>query len=414
MTTRTDEPGPRDAKAPPYTEPGPPDAKALTDAKAPPYTETPPDAKAPPGAPDHTTDPAPDDHTTDPTPDPTLDPTPDPAPDHTTDLTVIGAGPAGLYAAYYAGFRGLSTTVVDTLAHPGGQVAALYPEKFLYDIAGHPAIRGRDLVDNLLAQSAPFGTRYLLGQTATTLVRDGDGWLVGTDVGRLVRTGAVVITAGLGSFSPRTLPCAVPYEGRGVAYHVARLDDHRDQDVVVVGGGDSAVDWALALAPLARSVTLVHRRGAFRAHEHSVAQLHRSPVDVLTDARVTACHGGAALEGVRITSGDTVLERPAQALVAALGFTSRLGPIADWGLALDNRRISVDRAMRTSLPGVYAAGDGCDHPGRVPLISVGFGEAATAVNHAAVALRPGSRLAPEHSSDTVPPPVATPGVLAAR
>ncbi|MCX4542389.1 NAD(P)/FAD-dependent oxidoreductase [Streptomyces sp. NBC_01565] len=335
-------------------------------------------------------------------------------PDHTTDLTVIGAGPAGLYAAYYAGFRGLSTTVVDTLAHPGGQVAALYPEKFLYDIAGHPAIKGRDLVDNLLAQAAPFGTRHLLGQTATTLVRDGDGWLVGTDAGRLVRTGAVVITAGLGSFSPRTLPCAVPYEGRGVAYHVARLDDHRDRDVIVVGGGDSAVDWALALAPLARSVTLVHRRGAFRAHEHSVRQLHDSPVEILTDARVTACEGGGALERVRITAGDTVLERPAQALVAALGFTSRLGPIAGWGLALDNRQISVDQAMRTSLPGVYAAGDGCTYPGRVPLISVGFGEAATAVNHAAVALRPGSRLAPEHSSDTVPPPLTPPGVPATR
>ncbi|MFE2282631.1 NAD(P)/FAD-dependent oxidoreductase [Streptomyces sp. NPDC059443] len=325
-------------------------------------------------------------------------------PDHTSDITVIGAGPAGLYAAYYAGFRGLSTTVVDTLAHPGGQVAALYPEKFLYDVAGHPAIKGRDLVDNLLAQAAPFGPRHLLGQTATTLTRDGDVWLVGTDAGLLIRTGAVVITAGLGTFSPRTLACAVPYEGRGVAYHVARLDDHRDQDVVIVGGGDSAVDWALALAPRARSVTLVHRRGAFRAHEYSVKQLYEAPVELVTDAQVTSCHGSGRLERVEITAGDTVLERPAQALVAALGFTSRLGPIADWGLALENRQISVDQAMRTSLPGVYAAGDGCTYPGRVPLISVGFGEAAAAVNHAAVVLRPGTRLAPEHSSDLTPPP----------
>ncbi|MFD3537947.1 NAD(P)/FAD-dependent oxidoreductase [Streptomyces sp. NPDC058662] len=329
-----------------------------------------------------------------------------PTADHASDITVIGAGPAGLYAAYYAGFRGLSATVVDTLAHPGGQIAALYPEKLLYDIAGHPAVTGRDLVDNLVAQAAPFGPRHLLGQTATTLTRDGEGWLVGTDAGLTVRTGAVVITAGLGTFSPRTLACAVPYEGRGVAYHVPRLDDHRDRDVIVVGGGDSAVDWALALAPRARSVTLVHRRGAFRAHEYSVKRLHDAPVEILTDARVTACHGGAHLERVEITAGDTVLERPAQALVAALGFTSSLGPIAGWGLDLEHRQISVDRAMRTNLPGVYAAGDGCGYPGRVPLISVGFGEAAAAVNHAAVALRPGSRLAPEHSSDAVPPPNA--------
>ncbi|MET9835257.1 NAD(P)/FAD-dependent oxidoreductase [Streptomyces sp. NPDC006385] len=320
------------------------------------------------------------------------------------DLAIVGAGPSGLYAAYYAGFRGLTTAVLDTLPHVGGQVAAMYPEKLLYDVAAHPAIKGRDLVDNLVRQAAPFEPRYLLGQTATTLTRTGPRWTLRTDRGTRVDAGAVLITAGLGRFVPRQLPAAVHLEGRGVTYHVPRLDEHRDRDVVIAGGGDSAVDWALALAPLARSVTLVHRRGTFRAHEHSVRQLRAAPVRVLTDAQITRCLGETWLAGVEIRAGDDLLTLPAHTLITALGFSANLGPIADWGIELEYRQIKVDATMRTSLPLVYAAGDGCTYPGRVPLISVGFGEAATAVNHAAVALRPGERLAPGHSSDAVPAP----------
>jgi thioredoxin reductase (NADPH) len=321
------------------------------------------------------------------------------------DIAVIGAGPTGLYAAYYAGFRGLTSAVVDALDQPGGQVAALYPEKRLYDVAGHVAVRGRELVDNLVAQAAPFEPRYLLGQTADSLVEDGGHWLLGTDAGTTVRAGAVVIASGIGRVEPRTLPCSVPFEGRGVAYHVPRPDEHRGRDVVIVGGGDSAVDWALTLAPIAGSVTLVHRRSGFRAHEYSVRQLHEAPVRIITDAQVTACHGNGMLQSVTVTAPEGELRLPAQALVGALGFSAQLGPIADWGLELTNRRVLVDAAsMRTSLPRVYAVGDGCDRPGRVPLISVGFGEAATAVNHAAVALRPAAQLVPEHSSD-VPQPL---------
>ncbi|MFJ8042661.1 NAD(P)/FAD-dependent oxidoreductase [Kitasatospora sp. NPDC096147] len=327
---------------------------------------------------------------------------------YTVDLAIVGAGPAGLYAAYYAGFRGLTSAVIDALPQSGGQVAALYPEKRLYDVAGHVAVRGRELIDNLLAQSAPFEPRYLLGQSAVTLERSGERWLVGTDAEAVVEAGAVVIAAGIGQVRPRTLACSLPYEGRGVAYHVPRLEEHRDRDVVIVGGGDSAVDWALALAPIAASVTVVHRRGSFRAHEYSVRQLREAPVRVLTDAQVTACHGADRLERVTVRAGRDELDLPAQALVAALGFSSQLGPIADWGVELDGRQVRVDAAMRTSLPGVYAVGDGCGYPGRVPLISVGFGEAATAVNHAAVALRPGAELAPEHSSDRLAPH-GTPG-----
>jgi thioredoxin reductase (NADPH) len=320
------------------------------------------------------------------------------------DVAVVGAGPAGLYAAYCAGFRGLSVAVVDALPHLGGQVASLYPEKLLYDVAAHPAVKGQELINNLVAQAAAGAPEYLLGQSATSLTRAGDGWTIGTDAGRLVHAGAVVIAAGLGRATPRKLPCTLLFEGRGVAYHVARLADHEDQDVVIVGGGDSAVDWALALAPVPRSFTVVHRRPAFRAHEYSVKRLYDAPVRIVTGAQVTACRGNGRLAEIDVQAGEETLTLPAQALIAALGFTTNLGPIADWGLELSGRQVLVDQAMRTNLPEVYAVGDGCTYPGRVPLISVGFGEAATAVNHAAVALRPGARLAPEHSSDTGPVP----------
>nr|WP_328806816.1 NAD(P)/FAD-dependent oxidoreductase [Streptacidiphilus fuscans] len=316
------------------------------------------------------------------------------------DVAVVGAGPAGLYAAYCAGFRGLSCAVVDSLPHPGGQISALYPEKNIYDVAGHAVVRGRELVDNLVRQVAPFEPHYLLGTTATSLTPSQEaGWTIELDGGGRIHAQAVVIAAGLGRSTPRTLDCLRPYEGRGVAYHVPRLEEHRGRDVVIVGGGDSAVDWALALAPLARCVTVVHRRSEFRAHPHSVKQMYAADIRVLTDARVTECNGAGRLEDIRIRAGDEEMKLPAQALVAALGFITNLGPIGGWGLTVENHRIVVDRAMRTNLPRVYAVGDICHYEGRVPLISVGFGDAATAANHAAVDLRPGSRLAPEHSTD---------------
>jgi thioredoxin reductase len=318
------------------------------------------------------------------------------------DIGIIGAGPTGLYAAYYAGFRGLSSAVVDALPEPGGQVAALYPEKALYDVAGHVAVKGRELIENLLTQTADFEPRYFLGQTATTLTPNGTAWTIRTDAGAVVTASAVVIAAGLGRVTPRTLPCAQPYVGRGVACHVPRLDEHRDRDVVIVGGGDSAVDWALALEPIARSVTLIHRRATLTAHEHSVRLLAGSSVRVITEAQVTACHGERHLERISVQptqSTQDSFELPVRSLVTALGFHTRLGPIADWGVDLFSRQIQVDARMRTNLRGVHAAGDVCTYPGRVPLISVGFGEAATAVNHAAAELRPGSGFVPMHSTD---------------
>jgi thioredoxin reductase len=235
------------------------------------------------------------------------------------DLLIIGAGPVGLYAAYCAGFRGLRTAVADSLPEPGGQVTAMYPEKPIYDIAGFPVVRGRELVARLVEQAGQFSPAYLLGDPAVQLARQLDGHIeVVTRSGAAIRCRAVLISGRIGTFTPRPLPAGLPWLGRGVSYFVPALDAHAGQDVVVVGGGDSACDWALAPEPVARSVTLVHRRAAFRAHEHSVAQLLASSVDVITDAEVTAVTGLDRVHGVEISAkGQPPATRPAQAVIAA-------------------------------------------------------------------------------------------------
>ncbi|MFV2018913.1 NAD(P)/FAD-dependent oxidoreductase [Micromonospora sp. LOL_023] len=321
--------------------------------------------------------------------------------EHEVDLAIIGAGPAGLYAAYYAGFRGMTVAIIDSLPEPGGQIAALYPEKDIFDIAGLPAIKGQQLVDSLLTQAATAKPTFLLGESAVELTNADDHVRIGTDVGSQVRAKAVLLTAGIGTFTPRELPVGNDYFGRGLRYFVPRLEELAGQDVVVVGGGDSAVDWALALEPYAASVTLVHRRPQFRAHERSVDQLHDSTVRVVTPYEVGAITGEPQLTSVTITEvrGDGREELPAQAVVAALGFIADLGPMQQWGLEMTNRHITVDRAMRTNLPRVYAAGDITDYPGKVRLISVGFGEAAAAVNNLAPLVNPALSTVPGHSSD---------------
>ncbi|AIJ26185.1 MULTISPECIES: NAD(P)/FAD-dependent oxidoreductase [Amycolatopsis] len=318
------------------------------------------------------------------------------------DLLLVGAGPVGLFGAYYAGFRGLSVAVMDSLPQVGGQVSALYPQKNIYDIAGFPSVKGQELVDRLFRQAAPFDPLYLLGQQAERLEHRDGKVVVTSHEGVTVEAGAVVITAGVGSASPRPLPCGEQYLGRGLHYFVPDLDVFTGRDVVVVGGGDSAVDWALAAVEKAKSVRLVHRRQAFRAHEHSVAQLHASRCELLLDAQVSALHGDDRVTAVEVGTGEGPVVVPADVVVAALGFKLQLGPIASWGLELRDRSILVDATMATNLPQVYAAGDIATHDGKVKLIAVGFGEVATAVNNAAAVLQPEVGLAPGHSSDAPP------------
>lgn len=316
-----------------------------------------------------------------------------------TDLLIIGAGPTGLFAAYYAGFRGMSVAVVDSLPELGGQITAMYPEKQILDVAGFPSVKGRELVEGLVEQASKAEPTYLLSRTASSLVQDDDGVSVGLDDGTEVRAKCVLITAGIGKFSPRPLPAAEGWLGRGVEFFVPSFQPYVGKDVVIVGGGDSAFDWALHLEPVAASVTLVHRRDAFRAHAGTVDAVRASRIEIVTKAEVSAIHGNGTVESVDITVDGELTTRPAQAIVAALGFIADLGPIQQWGIEVQKRHVLVDPSMRTNLTRVFAAGDITEYPGKVRLIAVGFGEAATAVNNAAVVIDPSAHVFPGHSSE---------------
>lgn len=322
-----------------------------------------------------------------------------------TDVTIVGAGPTGLYGAYYAGFRGLDTIVVDVLPQVGGQIAAMYPEKQIRDVAGLPSIRGRDFVDQLAAQAAYGAPLYVLGRQAVQLRHDAEGHPELTlDDGTLIRSRAVVLTGGIGTPRPRPLPVGAEWNGSAVSWFVTDPEKHRDQHVVVVGGGDSALDWADLLGEVAASVTLVHRRSAFRGHAATLARVEGCErTTIVTESELVALDGDLAsgtlhTVSLRHTSGveHTIA---ADHVIAALGFISDLGPIRNWGLKLRGRSVAVDRSMRTSLPHVYAAGDLADFDGKVKLMSIGFGEVALAMNHVAVELNPDLTLFPGHSTD---------------
>ncbi len=322
------------------------------------------------------------------------------------DLMIVGAGPVGLFGAYYAGVRKLSTAVLDSLEEPGGQITAMYPEKAIFDVAGFPAIRGRELVEQLLAQAAPFSPDYLLGHQAVGLERgssQGGPFAVTTSAGLRIDCKAIVITGGIGTFTPRPLPTGGEYLGRGLVHFVPDPSAYTGQNVIVVGGGDSALDWALMLEPIAKAVTVVHRRAEFRAHPHSVDLLMASSVAMVTDAQISGVRGDPNVTEVDITiGGDAVQTLPCDKLVAALGFTANLGPLLEWGIDIRKRQITVDTMGRTTVPGIYAAGDIVDYQGKVKLIATGFGEVATAVNNAAAYLNPHVSAFPGHLSDYVP------------
>jgi thioredoxin reductase (NADPH) len=318
------------------------------------------------------------------------------------DVTILGGGPVGLYAAYYAGFRTLRTKIVESLGALGGQITALYPEKWIYDVAGFPKILGRDLVDNLAEQATQYKPTVCLGETVGTLTAQADGTLELTSERATHRTRTLLITAGIGAFHPKTFknPLIDGFEGRGLYYFIRSFQDFKDRRVLIVGGGDSAVDWALGLVGIARAVTLIHRRDQFRAFEDSVAKLRSSPVQVKTFYELRRLEGAQQVERAVIyqnkTNADEVLE--VDAVIASLGFLSTLGPIQEWGLDLEHDSVRVNTRMETNLRGVYAAGDIVTYPGKVKLIATGFGEAATAINNAAAYLNPKASVFPGHSS----------------
>ena len=320
------------------------------------------------------------------------------------DILIVGAGPSGLYAAYYAGFRGWSVAIMDSLEEPGGQVAAMYPEKEIFDIAGFPTVLGSELVGSLLAQAATSQPAWFLSHRASELISDDSGVTVTSEQGATVRAKAAIITGGIGSFAPRPLPAAAAWHGTGLVHFVKQPQDYAGKHVVVVGGGDSAFDWAAMLAPIASSVTMVHRRDGFRGHAASVEKVKSLGVPIIAPAEVLELRDSGGGSSGALTSmllkhpDETTSEIAADACIAALGFIADPGPISTWGLELANRKVVVGRTMESSRARVYAAGDMATYDGKVPLISVGFGEAATAVNNAFVYVEPQSHAFPGHSS----------------
>ncbi|HNI71428.1 MAG TPA: NAD(P)/FAD-dependent oxidoreductase, partial [Marmoricola sp.] len=270
-------------------------------------------------------------------------------------------------------------------------------------VAGFPTVLGRELVAGLVAQAETADPTYFLGCTATSLAADADSVTFTLEDGRQVTGKAALITAGIGRFSPRPLPAAAGWSDQDVVFFVKSFEDFRDKDVVIVGGGDSAFDWAHHLEGISRSTTLVHRRDAFRAHQATVDAVLAGSTEVITKAQVTQLHGTGShsgLEKVSITLADgSVQERPAQKVIAALGFVADLSAMKEWGLDIQQRQVRVDTNMATNIERVFAAGDITDYPGKVRLIAVGFGEAATAVNNAAPLIFPGQSVFPGHSSE---------------
>jgi thioredoxin reductase len=322
------------------------------------------------------------------------------------DINIIGGGPTGLFAAFYAGMRGASVRIIDSLPELGGQLMALYPEKYIYDVGGFPRITGKGLAENLIEQGTQFEPSVRLEEQVQELVRDDDGFVLRTDRADYPSR-TVLIAAGKGAFAPRVLECP-GYDdllGKGVEYHVRDPSLYRGKRVLIVGGGDSAVDWALALKEETEALTLIHRRKGFRAHAHSMSQLddavEAGTVDLLLYREVRAIHGDECVTGATIfdnrTDEDTTLE--VDAVLSLIGFRPDLGPLADWGLALERNTIRVGPTMETNLDGVFAAGDIATYEGKLELIATGFAEAAIAVNHAVHHIDPQARVNPGHSTN---------------
>lgn len=319
------------------------------------------------------------------------------------DFIIVGGGPAGMFAAFYGGMRQASVKIIESMPQLGGQLAALYPEKYIYDVAGFPKVTAQQLVNQLKQQMDHFNPEICLEEKVLEVAKLEERLFeVRTDKG-VHQAKAVIITGGVGAFEPRRLelPEAAAFEKSNLHYFVSDLMQFKDKHVLISGGGDSAVDWALMLEPLAASVTLIHRRDKFRAHEHSIERLHNSKCNVLTPYEITALHGEGEIRSVTIadTKSGEEQQLAVDAVIVNFGFVSSLGPIGEWGLNIEGGSIVVDSRMETNIPGIFAAGDITTYPGKLKLIAVGFGEAPTAINNAKVYIDPKARLSPGHSSN---------------
>lgn len=323
------------------------------------------------------------------------------------DITIIGAGPTGLFAAFYAGMRGAKTRVIDSLEEPGGALTAIYPEKYIYDVGGFGKILAKDLVENLVEQSLRNSPEIRLKEEVTNLERLDNGLIQLTTSKTTLLSKTVIICAGVGAFEPKkhTAPGVSDLEGRGVHYFAKRIEAFRDRDVVIVGGGDSAVDWGITLEPIASSITVIHR-SKFRAHEATIRELEAT--------KATLRYPGYEVVGVEVGDDGTLCSViykdaeglhetiPAHDLIVAIGFVADLGPLKTWGFELQRNQILVDHTtMQTNIPGVFGAGDIVAYPAKFKLIATGFAEAITAVNHAVTFFDPSQRLDAGHSTNIV-------------
>ena len=310
--------------------------------------------------------------------------------DHTTDVAIIGAGPVGLFAVFECGMLKMRCHVIDALDALGGQCAALYPEKPIYDIPGFPRVQADHLIERLAEQAAPFEPVYHLGQQVSALTPKGERWQVETSGGARIDARAVMIAAGAGAFGPNRPPLAglESFEGKSVFYLVKRREDFRGKRIVIAGGGDSALDWVLSLSELAAKIYVVHRRPKFRGAPDSIARMHAlaesgAVVELVVPYQLAGLEGeDGRLSAVIVKTLEGETRRlEADVLLPFFGLSMNLGPIADWGLELDHGHVKIDpQTCETSAPGVFAIGDITSYPGKLKLILCGFSEAAMAAH----------------------------------
>lgn len=325
-------------------------------------------------------------------------------PEEIYDLTFIGAGPVALYGMYYSGLRRNRSKVIDMLGEIGGGLMALYPEKYIYDVAGFPKVLAKDLIKLLREQADQYDHTYCLEEKVVGLERTRDGLIKLTTPRKEHFSKTVVICAGMGAYIPKRMdiPNVKELEGAGVFYSVRRINDFREKNVLIVGGGDSAFDYAMMLEPVARSIVHIHRNDFFSAHEDSVKKVMNSSVRMKYPFwEVKQIEGDDWVRKVTIVQTQTGEQEQLQvdAVIFNIGFITNLGPIADWGLEIDKNAIKVDNRMRTNIEGVYAAGDIVNYDGKLKLISTGCGEIAIAVNNAKHYINPRAKVSPGHSTD---------------
>lgn len=320
------------------------------------------------------------------------------------DITFIGAGPVALYGLYYAGLRMTKAKAIDMLGEVGGGLTALYPEKYIYDVAGFPKVLAKDLVQFLKEQVVQYPNTFCLEEKVEALERHRDGLIRLTTCKAVHLSKTVIICAGLGAYFPKRLdiPKIKEMEGNGVYYFVRRLDDFRNKDILIVGGGDSAFDYSMMLEPVARSIVHIHRNDFFSAHEDSVRKVRESSVQLLYPFwELKRIEGENCVEYATIVQTRTGQEERLRvdAIVLNTGFTTNLGPTSNWGLEIEKNAIVVDSRMRTNIEGVYAAGDIVTYDGKLKLISTGCGEVAVAVNNAKHYIDPRAKISPGHSTE---------------